>query len=706
MLTYSTANKVNIESTKFNILKDLFKSILPNAYQKFEVELDSKINGFSINSVDEEIILTGSNLIEIAAAFNWYLKYYLKYHIGWNHNEINLTENLRKLNFTLTYKSQFQYRYYLNYCTFSYSMPWWNWERWSKEINLMALNGVNLVLSMVGQEAVWQKFMLDVGSIESEVFEFLPGPAYTAWAWLNNIEGWGGPTTQNRIDNQKELQDKIINKFKQYEITPILQLFSGRVPKSFKRLFPDANIMQLPSWYGYEGIYFLDPSDPLFTELAFKFYDIQNSFYGNYHFFAGDIFHEINSSEFENTRLSNLFKNIQDNLLKYDKDAKWVMQSWTIREDSINLLDKSKLLILDMFGEHEPKWESTNEFHETPWVCGIINNFGGRTGLSGNQKKIFDNFYKAKLSLTKNLFSGIGIMPEGIENNQFLFELFWEMNWRNEEVNPKEWIKDFAERRYQIKHPEIEKAWLMLLDSVYSGPEGYAPIETVLCAVPSFNIIKAGSNGSTKLYYDNAVLKNIILMLLSVSEENDTNQYFSFDLLDISRQYLVNKLNELYESIIKSYNEKNIIEFKNYTSCFIQICIDLDELLLTNKHFTLGNWLETAKENALDDNDKKIFEWNARTQITLWSSPEIPEFHDYANKQWAGLIKDYYLPRWKKFFEICLSNLETNQKFDESYFNAYIKNHAVDWANKTDKHIIESKNNSIELINKIINKKY
>ena len=122
-------------------------------------------------------------------------------------------------------------------------MPWWNWERWSTEIDLMALNGVNLVLSMVGQEAVWQKFMLDVGSFESEVFEFLPGPAYTAWAWLNNIEGWGGPTTQNRIDNQKELQDKIINKFKQYEITPILQLFSGRVPKSFKRLFPDANIM-------------------------------------------------------------------------------------------------------------------------------------------------------------------------------------------------------------------------------------------------------------------------------------------------------------------------------------------------------------------------------------------------------------------------------------------------------------------------------
>ena len=42
-----------------------------------------------------------------------------------------------------------------NYCTFNYSASWWNWERWEQEIDFMALNGINMPLSIVGLEGVW-----------------------------------------------------------------------------------------------------------------------------------------------------------------------------------------------------------------------------------------------------------------------------------------------------------------------------------------------------------------------------------------------------------------------------------------------------------------------------------------------------------------------------------------------------------------------
>ena len=44
-------------------------------------------------------------------------------------------------------------RFFLNYCTFGYTMPWWKWEDWERFIDWMALNGINMPLANTGQEA-------------------------------------------------------------------------------------------------------------------------------------------------------------------------------------------------------------------------------------------------------------------------------------------------------------------------------------------------------------------------------------------------------------------------------------------------------------------------------------------------------------------------------------------------------------------------
>lgn len=43
---------------------------------------------------------------------------------------------------------------------FADSYVWWDWERWEKEIDWMALQGVNLPLAFNGQEAIWQKVFM------------------------------------------------------------------------------------------------------------------------------------------------------------------------------------------------------------------------------------------------------------------------------------------------------------------------------------------------------------------------------------------------------------------------------------------------------------------------------------------------------------------------------------------------------------------
>lgn len=688
------------------VAEELVKRILPNHFGCFEIKIrDYKERElFSIKKKDDVILLEGSSPIAIASALNWYLKYECNSHIGWNGDQINLTERLPKLYAEITMESQFRYRYYLNYCTFSYSMVWWDWHRWEREIDFMALNGINLVLALVGQEAVWQKFLTDLGCSQEDIFDFLPGPGYLAWGWLNNLDGWGGPTTQNWIDDQRELQLKILDRLRAFKINPVMQTFTGRVPKAILKLFPEAKITKLPGWYGYDGVYFLDTEDELFTKFSKLFLEAQTSLYGNDHLFAGDIFHEIDSPDNTNQYMSRIYKGIQEGLLEADSKAKWFLQSWTIRDDSISILDNDKTVILDMFCEHEPKWKKTEQFHGLQWLWCIINNFGGRTGLGGSLRKITSDLQNAKAEATEKKLIGIGYVPEGIESNVPVSELLFEMNWRSSLDCVEDWIINYAIRRYGKTSVNIKNAWLKLLDTVYSGPNGYAPTESVICAIPAFSIKKAGSNGSTNVSYSNSILLEVIEHLLLESNDLKYLDTYKYDIIDITRQFGVNLANELYENLITKFNLKDLKEFEKISDAFLTLCEDLDCLLSCSKYFTLGSWLESAKKKAKDETDLKMLEWNARRQITLWSSPEITEFHDYANKQWSGLIRDYYMPRWKMFVDDCKDVLRTGGSFDRTNFQNRILSHAVEWSDKKDLYEIESNLDAIELAKEFVNK--
>ena len=56
----------------------------------------------------------------------------------------------------------YRFRYYQNVCTVSYSMVWWNWTRWQKEIDWMAMNGINFPLAFNGQEGIWNRVCINI----------------------------------------------------------------------------------------------------------------------------------------------------------------------------------------------------------------------------------------------------------------------------------------------------------------------------------------------------------------------------------------------------------------------------------------------------------------------------------------------------------------------------------------------------------------
>ena len=78
----------------------------------------------------------------------------------------------------------------------------------------------------------------------------------------------------------------------------------------------------------------------------------------------------------------------------------------------------------------------------------------------------------------------------------------------------------------------------------------------------------------------------------------------------------------------------------------------VDKVTGTQEYFLVGRWIEQAKglaDNA-DEFTKELYEFNARSLITTWGSINQANsggLHDYSNRQWSGLTKDYYKPRWE-----------------------------------------------------------
>lgn len=157
-------------------------------------------------------------------------------------------------------------------------------------------------------------------------------------------------------------------------------------------------------------------------------------------------------------------------------------------------------------------------------------------------------------------------------------------------------------------------------------------------------------------------------LFISTAESNDNiNFLFKHDLVDITRQYLQTLTDRYYLKIRKSYYRRNLNTFNQYTEEFLEIISDIDRLLKTDELFMLGSWIQSAKNLAMevgDDNIKDLYENNSRYQITLWGPNG--EIVDYANKQWSGVVMDFFLPRWMVFFGALRDSIRNNTRINNN----------------------------------------
>ncbi|HCX22562.1 MAG TPA: alpha-N-acetylglucosaminidase, partial [Cytophagales bacterium] len=139
---------VNPDRQEQNAYIDFIGRILPDHVDQFIVEElpDMSEDYFEISSKEDKIVIKGNDGVAIASGLYYYLKEILHCQITWNGVNLKLPQTLPRITEPISKASPYEYRYYLNYCTFNYTMSWWDWERWEKEIDWMALHGINMPL--------------------------------------------------------------------------------------------------------------------------------------------------------------------------------------------------------------------------------------------------------------------------------------------------------------------------------------------------------------------------------------------------------------------------------------------------------------------------------------------------------------------------------------------------------------------------------
>ncbi|GKU88793.1 hypothetical protein SLEP1_g3014 [Rubroshorea leprosula] len=127
------------------------------------------------------------------------------------------------------------------------------------------------------------------------------------------------------------------------------------------------------------------------------------------------------------------------------------------------------------------------------------------------------------------------------------------------------------------------------------------------------------------LWYLTSEVRHALELFIPSWDKLSSSSTYRYDLVDLTRQALAKYANQLFLEIIEAYQSSNIHGVVSLSQKFLNLVEDMDTLLACHDGFLLGPWLESATQLARNKEQEKQssllkipFEWNARTQITMW----------------------------------------------------------------------------------------
>lgn len=673
-------------------LEGLVSRILGEEYLSyFTFEIGAPLlNGndyYEITDKDGKIHIKGNEGVSVASGLNYYLKYFCNVHISQETKQTKMPEKVVPVGKTIYQESPYEVRYAYNYCTLSYTMPFYGFDEWQRELDYLMLSGVNVVLDTTATEALWVLYLQNYGYSAREALQFVSGYTWKAWWLMGNLEGAGGPVSFTWMEDTVEMARRNQRYLAVMGADPCLQAFTGTLPTDFAEK-ADATLKEqgfenvgsfmtsTGSWAGFTRPYALNTTFPGFDSLAQKFYEVQNQIYGRIgDYYAGDFLHEISSGfqldkSFNKAQMS---RTVLDKLLEENSDAVWVIQSWwenplpevvegwgEDREDHI--------LLLDLASVQSPRWTNTtnyggHEFGGTSWCLCILEDYGGREGAHLSLNGMIQNFRNAQKNAQH--IKGIGLTSEGTERNPVVFDLFWELGWSDSaEVTYRTWIKDYAERRYGSS--VASGTWADLCKTIYgTNTVDGTTINNAITNYPKFDYTGGYFNPS----YAQPIFSATLKQLIGYYDELKDEETYIYDLVELLTTRLSSDATACLANAFKAAQEADYETFHANKTRFLRAMQLIDELAAFSENELLGKWVgrvdtwvNDTRTGTYGDFDVDLMKLDAVMLITNWSTIDLG---NYANRSLNGLMEDYYYRMWSNFFAKAEKKVQSGKKITD-----------------------------------------
>lgn len=559
---------------------------------------------------------------------------------------------------------------YMNVVTYGYTAPFWDQERWDRELDWMALHGIDMPLLLLAQEQVYREVFLDMGLTKEEIDAWEVGPAHLPWMRMGNLSGnsFDGPLGETWNRQQVELCRHVIDRMRRLGMKPICPAFGGFVPKAFVDHYQGT--IDLTGWDWVpesDRNYRLNPGSEAFVEVGTRFIRKWEEKFGKCTYYLSDSFNEMaipNDPDLMTAYGDAIYKSICD----ANPDAVWTMQGWTlgyqrsswgngILKALLKHVPDDKFMALDMATDynacfwHAPfDWDSYEGFYQKEWVWSVIPNMGGKTAMTGFLDYYANARIEAQRSPNRGNLTGYGFAPEGVENNELLYELITDAGWvgAQDSINVSQWMNKYADCRYgdtDLK-ASIRSYHQALRQSVYNSFQDH----------PQFawqvrnNIIGQGNVNQNEIF-----CKGVEQLFHYLEEHPNApvSNLLKADLMEAAALYTSGKLEVVNARIRKAVDARQMDQAHVLLQQLEDLMWRMDKALTTHPLYNLEVWEKQAMSRA-DDSNMKRNAVNARRIISVWygNHEKDEPVNDYACRVWAGLIRDYYLPRligtWKR----------------------------------------------------------
>lgn len=550
--------------------------------------------------------------------------------------------------------------YYLNFCTFGYTAAAWDWDRWQREIDWMALHGITMPLAAVGHEAVLAEVYRAVGLSDEEILSFLGGPAYLPWQFMGCLDGWGTRMDRRWLEQRLQLGRQIVERELEYGMTPVLPSFVGHVPKALA-----GSDTTTREWWGFTT-HLLDPRDERFGELSRSTVRTQAELLGTAHLYAADPFIEAAPPDDSPTFAADVGRSLVAGLRDGDPEAIWVMQAWTFDyldwwtdtrvADFLDAVPDDAMLLLDLWGEHSPQWRRFGGFRGKPWIWCTLHNFGGRNDAFGAAEQSLAELHAAQRAGDPPL--GIGLSMEATAQNPMNYELVLD---RPAATELREWVADFARQRTETDDPQAVAAWERLRGSVYDMPStrlGPTERPSAITLRPSTAVLDLEhieQFAKDRASYPVAALAEACSDLLDLAADDPrrADGVLGHDLATLLATLTGRAADQLVVSLTRAWHSP-ARKIAGSASALLSLLEQLDELLAHRPELCLQTWEDAHALLGHTSTQTAGLRRDARLLVSVWNHAETHPLTDYSARLWSGLVSGLYRERWR----VTISELE------------------------------------------------